>query len=110
MADEETTIPEEQVEITGDQEPQAPPEIHVEDVLQYAIHLFTELAWVKMGIQADRTTGEVNADLPQARLAIDAISALVPLTEGRFEPGVVRDLHNLVSTLQLNYVQKATKG
>ena len=56
-----------------------------------------------------QNSGETKTDLAQARLAIDVLAALVQLTEGRFDPHEVRDLHNLLSSLQLNYVQRAAK-
>jgi hypothetical protein len=90
-------------------EEQAPmPEMRTEDALRFAIGIFSDLAWVKLGIQADRQNGETTTDLPQAQLAIDAISALIPLTEGRFEPHDVRDLKNVLTNLQMNYVQRKT--
>lgn len=89
----------------------APPEMRVEDALRFAISMFNDLAWINLGIRANPASGETTADLPQARLAIDALAALVQLTEGRIDPHEVRDLHNLVSSLQLNYVQRhATSG
>ena len=82
------------------------PEMRTEDVLRYSISLFNELAWVKMGIRANPGNGETTADLAQAKLAIDAIAALAQLTEGRFEAHEVRDIKNLVSSLQMNFVQR----
>jgi hypothetical protein len=87
---------------------QAPmPEMRTEDALRFAIGIFNDLAWIKLGIHAN-PGGETVTDLPQAQLAIDAIAALVPLSEGRFEANEVRDLKNLLSTLQMNYVQRKT--
>jgi hypothetical protein len=74
--------------------------------LIFSINLFAEQAWKHLGLHADRATGETKSDFPQARLAIDAINALLPLVEGRFDPHMVRDLRNLLSSLQMNYVQR----
>lgn len=107
MTDDFTTQPEEEMtEEIGGQE--AMPEPRVEDILQFAISIFTEQAWFKMGIRANPASGETKADLPQAQLAIDAIAALIPLTEGRFDPHVVRDLKNMLASLQMNFVQRKT--
>ncbi|HOF89179.1 MAG TPA: DUF1844 domain-containing protein, partial [Armatimonadota bacterium] len=78
--------------------------------IRFAISLFAETAWVQMGIQADPHTHTVETDLPQAKLAIDAIAALIPLTEGRLAPNELRDLRNLLSTLQWNYVERVNKA
>jgi len=79
-----------------------------EMALMFCINLFGEMAWTHLGIRADRASGETKTDFPQARLSIDAINALLPLTEGRFDPHAVRDLRNLVSSLQMNFVQRYT--
>jgi len=104
MTDEQTTPIDEQTA------PEAPPlpEIQVENMLQMTLNIFAEMAWVKLGVRMDRT-GETQLDLPQARLAIDILSALVPFTEGRLDPHEVRDVHNMLSSLQLNYVQRIGK-
>lgn len=88
---------------------QAPPEMRTEDALRFAISLFADLAWINMGIRSNPATNETKTDLPQARLAIDALAALVQLTEGRLDPREVRELNNLLSTLRLNYVERAAK-
>jgi hypothetical protein len=82
------------------------PEIRALDVLHYAIGMFNDVAWMKLGIRTNPATGETQADLPDAKLAIDALNALVQLTEGRLDPHEVRDMKNLVASLQMNYVQR----
>ncbi|OPZ87748.1 MAG: hypothetical protein BWY76_00310 [bacterium ADurb.Bin429] len=89
---------------------EAPQRLRAEQAIRFAISLFAETAWVQMGIQADPATHTVETDLPKAKLAIDAIAALVPLTEGRLAPNEVRDLRNLLSTLQWNYVERVNKA
>ena len=86
-----------------------PQRLRAEQAIRFAISLFAETAWVQMGIQADPATHTVETDLPQAKLAIDAVAALVPLTEGKLPPNDIRDLRNLLSTLQWNYVERANK-
>ncbi|HEY3377925.1 MAG TPA: DUF1844 domain-containing protein [Armatimonadota bacterium] len=85
------------------------PDIHVEDLLRYTMHLFTEQAWVKLGVRMGPSKGETVTNLPEAKLAIDALAALVTLTEGRFDPHEVRDLKNMVAGLQMNFVQRKTQ-
>ena len=106
MTDEQTTPTEEQ---TTAAEEQQLPEIRVENMLRMTLDMFAEMAWVKLGVRMDRASGETKIDLPQARLAIDVLGALVPFTEGRLDPHEVRDAHNLLASLQLNYVQRMGK-
>lgn len=104
MTDEQVTPHEEQA-----QEPM--PEMRAEDALRFAIGIFNDLAWIELGIRQNPATGEAKTDLVQAKLAIDALNALIPLTEGKYAPNEVRDLKNLLSSLQLNYVQRTnTQG
>lgn len=113
MVDESMTSPDEQpdaMDATTQEPGAAPPEMRTEDAIRFAIGLFADLAWINLGIRANPATGEAKADFPQARLAIDAINSLVQLTEGRLESHEVRDLHNLVSSLQMNFVQRYTAG
>ena len=113
MTDEQ--VPPEQpssaeAEQPGGAEEGAAPEMRAEDAILFCISLFADLAWINLGIRAHPGAGETKADYPQARLAIDAVNALVQLTEGRLEPHQVRDLHNLLSSLQLNFVQRYQPG
>jgi hypothetical protein len=113
MSDEPMTTPDDQqpentAEFQEEHEPQM--ELRTEHLLQYTISLFAEQAWVHLGIRANPATGETNTDFAQARLAIDAIAALLPLAEGRFEAHAVRDLRNLLSSLQFNFVERYTPG
>jgi hypothetical protein len=50
---------------------------------------------------------EEGRDLAQARLAIEALRALVPVLEGAVPEQVKRDLEQMVATLQLAYADAA---
>lgn len=103
MSDEPTM----QTEETGGEQA-AMPEMRTEDALRFALGLFADLAWIHLGIRANPSGGDAKTDLSQAKLAIDSLGALVPLTEGRFDPHEVRDFKNLLSSLQMNFVQRKT--
>ena len=83
------------------------PEPRVEDLLRFSMNLFAEQAWMSLGIRALPGSGETKMDIGQARLAIDAFGALAQLTEHRFDPHEVRDLKNMLASLQLNFAQRA---
>ena len=99
-------MPEENIEEAGEQE--IAPEMRTEDALRFVIGLFNDLAWMQLGIRANPSSGETKADLEQAKLTIDTLAAIIPLTEGRFDPHEVRDFKNLLANLQMNYVQRKT--
>ncbi len=86
--------------------PQAPPDIKAIDALLFTIHMLSEQAWIHLGLRASPGSSDTKTDLPEARLLIDALNALVPLTEGHLDGLQLRDLKNLLATLQLNYVQR----
>lgn len=65
------------------------------------------VAWQKMGLQPDMLSGTVDKNLPAAKMAVDAVAALVPLVENQLEESDRREMHNLVRNLRLNFVEKS---
>jgi hypothetical protein len=111
MTDEPMMTPEDATQETQQGEgASAAPEMRAEDAVRFAIGLFADLAWINLGIRANPASGDTKTDLPEAKLAIDALAALIPLLEGRMEAHEMRDLRNLLSSLQLNFVQRASVG
>ena len=49
-------------------------------------------------------------DLEQARLAIEALRALVPVLEGAVPPEALRDANQVLANLQLAYASAAGEG
>jgi hypothetical protein len=70
--------------------------IKVSDFLAQAIVSISQLGWQRI------PPGE-SRDLEQARLAIDAIRALVPVLEGHLPEQAMRDLQQSVANMQLAY-------
>lgn len=64
------------------------------------------LAWSKLGLQPDPITGTITTDLGQAKVAIDAVSALLGLVEPQLDEEDKRRIANLKTDLRMNYVQK----
>ena len=54
-----------------------------------------------------RRLGEADRDLDQARLAIEALRAILPVLEGVASEDVVRDFRQVTSNLQLAYADAA---
>lgn len=85
--------------------PQQEP-VDVSAALVQLTDFLSALAWQKLGLQPDLSTGKVHKDLEQAKLAIDAVAAIVPLIEERLDGEDRRQLQNLVRDLRVNYVEK----
>jgi hypothetical protein len=77
-----------------------------EDIVTMSIGLLQQQAWVNMGLVMNPATKAVTRDLEQAKLAIDAVAALVNLIAPRVDADVRRELQAMVSDLQVNFVQQ----
>jgi len=77
-------------------------------LLGYCLSLLSAEAWHKLGLLADPQTGQAQADLPQAKVAIDAVGDLAARLEAAPEASVPasmrRELKTLLNDLRLNYV------
>ena len=73
--------------------------LKVSDVLVQTVFTVSSLGY--------RSLGEEARDLEQARLAIDALRALVPVLEGSVPGDVQRDFEQMVANLQLAYAKAA---
>ena len=74
--------------------------LNVSDVLVQTVFTVSSLGY--------RSLGEEARDLEKARLAIDALRALVPVLEGSVAADVQRDFEQMVANLQLAYAKAAT--
>jgi predicted nucleic acid-binding protein len=75
--------------------------LKVGDLLVQTLYTVSSLGYRKLS--------EDERDLDQARLAIEALRALVPVLEGSVDEGLVRDFKQVTSNLQLAYAD-ATQG
>jgi hypothetical protein len=76
--------------------------LKVQDVVVQTVMSLSSLGYAKL----DRET----RDLDQARLAIDALGALVPVLEGSVAAELLRDLNQVKANLQLAYASAVAKG
>ncbi len=83
--------------------------LSVPQALLFSISLFAELAWQKLGLHPDPVTKQIAADLPQAKVAIDAVAALVELAKGQVGEREYRELRTLLANLQLNFVYQSQR-
>jgi len=69
--------------------------LQVSDVLLHTISTVASLAY--------RRLSELDRDLEQVRLAIEALKAIVPLLEASVPDEVLRDFRQVIANLQLAY-------
>jgi hypothetical protein len=85
------------------------PDISVFGVLQFTVGTLSQLAWQGMGLIANSATGKLEPRMAEARMAIDALRALVPVMSSSLDESSRRELQTLLSNLQLNYVEQAKR-
>lgn len=73
--------------------------LKVSDLLLQTVYTISSLGY-------HRLSGE-NKDLEQARLAIEALKALLPVLEGAVPAEAVRDFNQVVVNMQLAYASAA---
>jgi hypothetical protein len=78
---------------------QALRELKVSDLLVQTLSTVSSLAYHRLS--------EEHRDLEQARLAIEALRALVPVLAGSVPPELIRDFEQVTANLQLAYAQAA---
>lgn len=86
---------------------ESPQPLVVEELVVMMIDQLAAVAWQKMGLQPDVISGQIDKNLDGARLAVDAVAALVPLVENNLDENDRRELHNLTRNLRLNFVEKS---
>jgi hypothetical protein len=74
--------------------------LKVADVLVQTVFTVSSLGF--------RSLGEEHRDLDQAKLAIDALRALVPVLKDALPAEITRDFDQVVANMQLAYAKAAT--
>jgi hypothetical protein len=74
--------------------------VRVSDILTQTVYTLSSLGFRRLAPGDER-------DLEQARLAIDALRALVPVLERAITPELARDFNQVVANLQLAYAAAA---
>ena len=69
--------------------------VQISDVLVQTLYTLSSLGYHKLGTE--------HRDLPQARLAIDSLRALLPVLNDAAPAEVVRDFEQVVANMQLAY-------
>jgi hypothetical protein len=83
------------------------PKLDVYSVLHVSVAQLAAVAWQKMGLQADPLTNQVEKDIEQARVAIDAAAGLIEKLQPKLEKLQARDYQNLLTDLRLNFLRQS---
>lgn len=73
--------------------------LRVTDVLLSTMAAVAQLSYAKLDSES--------LDLPQAKIGIESLRALLPVLEASLDEELVRDYRQLVSNLQLAYAEAA---
>jgi hypothetical protein len=93
------------MEDSGTNTPRGP--IDVYDVVTVMVDQMAAIAWQKLGLQPDWSTGHIEMDLSQAKVAIDVTTHLSAVIEPKLEEEDRKRIHSLIRDLRLNFVQKS---
>jgi hypothetical protein len=91
-------------------EAQSLPPITAQELVGLYINQLQEIAWSRMGLTPNPTSGTIERDLTDARLAIDCAADLIGRIEPLLDAGAQRDLRTMLANLRLNFVQQSGKG
>lgn len=94
--------------VEGMPEDQGLPDVY--SVLALFMGELRHLAWLRMGLVANPSTGRIERDMEQAKIAIDTVAFLASQIEGVVEPDERLPLKAMVSDLQINYVEQSKRG
>jgi hypothetical protein len=102
--------------VAEEQPPQQPTESEQEFVEQLQAELsrlkvsdlLVQTVYTVSSLGYHRLSGE-NKDLDQARLAIEALKALLPVLDGVVAEEVVRDFNQVLANMQLAYASAAAE-
>jgi hypothetical protein len=76
--------------------------VRISDVLVQTLYTLSSLGYHKLGPE--------HRDLPQARLAIESLRALLPVLKDEAPAEVVRDFEQVVANMQLAYASAAKEA
>ncbi len=82
-------------------------DLSVYDTLRFMVSLLSQQAWLRLGLQVVPGKAEPEPDLPQARVAIDSLEAVIRQLEPHCETSEKQELETLLGNLRINYVKKA---
>jgi len=73
------------------------------------LNVLAAKAWESLGLVPSPATKQVERNLDDAQLAIDAAAALAEVVRPRVPDADRREIENLIATLRLNFVEQKSK-
>ena len=103
---------------SGPEEPSAPAEgaggqavpleaVPTRELLVWMLGVLGAKAWQGMGLVPNPGSGKIEKNLEEAKIAIDAFSALLDAMRPQLEGQALRETESLLTTLRLNFVEKS---
>ena len=86
------------------------PPVDIYSLIRSFIGILGSQTWQWLGLLKNPSTGELETDLQQARIAIDTIAALVKQLEAHLSSAEQREIQNALSDLRMNFVQQSAKA
>jgi cobalamin biosynthesis Mg chelatase CobN len=74
------------------------------------LNVLAAKAWEALGLVPSPATKQVERNLDEAQLAIDAAAALANVVRPRVADAERREIENLIATLRLNFVEQKNKA
>jgi hypothetical protein len=87
--------------------PEALPKLAVRDRLLMCIDILYQSAWISMGMVSDPSSGQIERNMEDAKIAIDSVAFLAGKLEGKLDDSTGREIKRLVSDLQVNFVRQS---
>ncbi|HHV78845.1 MAG TPA: DUF1844 domain-containing protein [Firmicutes bacterium] len=77
------------------------------DTIRSFVAILATKAWQSMGLTINPSTGKIEKNLEDSRLAIDALAGLIELIGPRIPGEELRQYRALLQDLQLNFVNQS---
>lgn len=81
--------------------------IATRELLVWMLGVLGAKAWQGMGLVPNPSSGKLEKDMADAKIAIDAFSALLDAMRPQMDAQARRDTEALLTTLRLNFVEKS---
>lgn len=81
--------------------------IPTRELLVWMLGVLGAKAWQGMGLVPNPGSGKIEKDLGDAKIAIDAFSALLDAMRPQLEGQALRETEALLTTLRVNFVEKS---
>jgi len=87
-----------------------PPDTDVFDMLRAAIGLFTQEAWIALGLQPRYGSGDAQMDLRCAKVAIDTTQILVEQLGEEADAEEKREFERIMTDLRVNFMRRRKRA